>query len=178
MAVPPPEMVVLVDEEGRDVGTAAKLAAHRSPGQLHRAFSVFVFTSAGQLLLQRRAAGKYHFAGRWSNTCCGHPRPGETVVAAAGRRLHEELGITCELEEVGTIRYQAGDDTSGLVEDELDHLLVGVSDLRAAPDPEEVDGVRAVTLGELAAGLRDDPGAYTPWLAAAVRLVARRRPPA
>lgn len=178
MAVSPPDVVVLVDEEGRDAGTAGKLAAHCWPGQLHRAFSVFVFTSAGKLLLQRRAAGKYHFAGRWSNTCCGHPRPGETVVAAAGRRLHEELRITCELKEVGTLRYQAGDAASGLVEDELDHLLVGVSDLWPAPDPDEVDGIRAVTLGELAAGLRDDPGAYTPWLAEAVRLVAGRRHPA
>lgn len=170
-------MVVLVDEDGRDLGPAEKLAAHRAPGQLHRAFSVFVFTSGGRLLLQRRAAGKYHFAGRWSNSCCGHPRPGETVAAGGGRRLYEELGISCELEEVGSFRYAATDRASGLAELELDHVLVGVSDADPAPDPAEVDAVRLVGLEELAEAMRADPEAYTPWLDQATALVAawRRR---
>jgi isopentenyl-diphosphate delta-isomerase len=168
-------VVVLVDEAGRDLGAAEKLAAHQAPGQLHRAFSVFVFTSAGLLLLQRRAAGKYHFAGRWSNSCCGHPRPGEAVAAGGGRRLYEELGIRCELEEVGAFRYAATDQASGLVEQELDHLLVGVSDDDPAPDPAEVDAVRLVSLEELAEGIRADPGAYTPWLGQASGLVAAWR---
>ncbi|MGQ0521822.1 MAG: isopentenyl-diphosphate Delta-isomerase [Actinomycetota bacterium] len=168
---------MLVDEGGRDLGPAEKVAAHRAPGQLHRAFSVFVFTSAGRLLVQRRATGKYHFAGRWSNSCCGHPRPGEAVADGGGRRLYEELGIRCELEEVGSFRYAATDPASGLVEQELDHLLVGVSDDDPVPDPAEVDAVRLVSLEELAEGIRSDPRAYTPWLGQASGLVAawRRR---
>ena len=168
----PSDVVVLVDEHGADVGTAGKLAAHRAPGRLHRAFSVFVFTSDGRLVLQRRAATKYHFAGRWSNSCCGHPRPGEPVLEAARRRLFEELGVTCALVEVGTFRYTARDEASGLVEAELDHVLVGVCDDQPAPDPAEVDAVRAVTVGELDEGLRSEPGAYTPWLAEASGLAA------
>lgn len=170
------EEVVLVDEGGREVGRAGKLAAHAAPGQLHRAVSVFVFSPAGDLLLQRRAAVKYHFAGRWSNTCCGHPRPGESVVDAGRRRLADELGMDCELVEVATFRYEAHDEASGLVERELDHLLVGVA--AAAPDPraDEVDAVRWVEPGALVADIADDPGAYTPWLPGALgRVIEARR---
>ena len=168
--------VVLVDEHGRAVGREGKLAAHRAPGRLHRAVSVFVFTSAGELVLQRRAPGKYHFAGRWSNTCCGHPRPGEPVVVAGRRRLVDELGIDCELVEVGTLRYEARDDASGLVETELDHLLVGVSDADPRPDPSEADGVRRVAPAALVADMRADPEAYTPWLAEALAVVMAAGP--
>lgn len=136
---------------------------------------MFVFTSSGHLLLQRRATGKYHFAGRWSNSCCGHPRPGEAVATGAGRRLFEELGISCGLEEVGSFRYSATDEASGLVELEVDHVLVGVSDAEPAPDPAEVDGVRLVLMEDLAEGIRADPAAYTPWLAQASELAATWR---
>lgn len=171
----PSDEVVLVDEGGREVGRAEKLAAHRAPGRRHRAVSVFVFSSTGELLLQRRANEKYHFAGRWSNTCCGHPRPGEQALEAGRRRLAEELGMDCELREVAVLRYEARDDASGLVEHEVDHLLVGVSDAVPEPDPTEVDGVRWMRPADLAAELSSSPVAYTPWLAEALALVTRRR---
>ena len=90
-----PIMLELVDEAGNTIGTAEKLSAHQAPGQLHRAFSVFLFDETGRLLLQQRALGKYHSPGVWSNTCCGHPYPGESPFAAAARRTYEELGL-CE----------------------------------------------------------------------------------
>ncbi|HXI19583.1 MAG TPA: NUDIX domain-containing protein, partial [Gemmatimonadales bacterium] len=93
MSRPEEEQVVLVDRDNRPIGASGKLRAHRE-GWLHRAFSVFVFDERGHLLLQRRAAGKYHSGGRWSNTCCGHPRPDEDLRAAAERRLNEEMGFT------------------------------------------------------------------------------------
>lgn len=93
----PAILLELVDEEGNTIGTAEKLAAHQAPGQLHRAFSVFLFDEQGRLLLQRRALGKYHSPGVWSNTCCGHPYPGEAPFAAAARRTYEELGVSPSL---------------------------------------------------------------------------------
>ena len=87
-------LLELVDEAGVTIGTAEKLAAHQAPGLLHRAFSVFLFDPRGRLLMQRRALGKYHSPGVWSNTCCGHPYPGESPFAAAARRTHEELGVS------------------------------------------------------------------------------------
>lgn len=174
------DLVVLVDEDGRDLGTAPKLDAHRAPGLRHRAFSVFVATSDGRVLLQRRAAAKYHFPGLWSNACCSHPRPGEAVAAAARRRLPEEVGLSCPLEEVGTFAYEAADPVTGLVERELDHVLVGCSDAVPAPDPAEVAEVRLVPLAALVADVAGHPEAYTPWLAAALAVAAPalRRPPA
>lgn len=103
---PMSERVVLVDVDDAEVVTAGKLEAHRT-GQLHRAFSVFVFDPAGAMLLQRRAAGKYDSAGRWSNACCGHPRPGEDTRSAARRRLREEMGIDCALAPVTAFTYRA-----------------------------------------------------------------------
>src|SRR4051794_27812216 len=96
----PPDDIVLVDEHDRPLGTCAKLAAHRNGGTLHRAFSVFLFDSAGRMLLQQRAAGKYHFGGLWTNACCSHPRPGEAVADAARRRVREELGVEVDLRPV------------------------------------------------------------------------------
>src|SRR6185503_9661232 len=120
------EMVVLVDEDDREAGTGEKMAVHRS-GRLHRAFSVFVVDGEGRLLLQRRAAVKYHSAGLWSNTCCGHPRPGETILAAATRRLKEEMGFECRLRPAFSFIYRAALD-HGLTEHELDHVLLGSHD--------------------------------------------------
>src|SRR5689334_1471602 len=99
------EQVVLVDEDDREVGLASKLDAHRA-GQRHRAVSVFVFDTDGRLLLQRRSAGKYHSGGRWANTCCSHPRPGESTGEAASRRLREEMGVECSLEPRGQFTYR------------------------------------------------------------------------
>ncbi|AIA07202.1 MULTISPECIES: isopentenyl-diphosphate Delta-isomerase [Streptomyces] len=146
-----PIMLELVDEDGTTIGTAEKLAAHQPPGQLHRAFSVFLFDEKGRLLLQRRALSKYHSPGVWSNTCCGHPYPGETPFAAAARRTAEELGAApALLAEAGTVRYNHPDPASGLVEQEYNHLFVGLLRSEPAPDPEEISEVAFVTPDELA----------------------------
>ena len=157
------EEVVLVDERDRRAGVASKLAAHEGGGRLHRAFSVFVFDSAGRLLLQRRAAGKYHFGGLWTNTCCGHPRPGEDVMEAASRRLWEEMGIAPELARATSFVYEAFDPASGLTEREYDHVFRGRYDGEPTPDPEEADGWTWVDPEELAADLSENPDEYTPW---------------
>ncbi|MER5884826.1 isopentenyl-diphosphate Delta-isomerase [Streptomyces sp. NPDC001941] len=147
----PAIMLELVDEDGNTIGTAEKLAAHQAPGQLHRAFSVFLFDEAGRLLLQRRALGKYHSPGVWSNTCCGHPYPDEAPFAAAARRTHEELGVSPSLmAEAGTVRYNHPDPDSGLVEQEYNHLFVGLVQAGLRPDPEEIEDTAFVTADELA----------------------------
>ncbi|MFB9517690.1 isopentenyl-diphosphate Delta-isomerase [Streptomyces purpureus] len=147
----PSIMLELVDEDGNTIGTAEKLAAHQAPGQLHRAFSVFLFDESGRLLLQRRALGKYHSPGVWSNTCCGHPYPGEAPFAAAARRTYEELGVSPTLlAEAGTVRYNHPDPASGLVEQEFNHLFVGMVQAPLRPDPEEVEETAFVTAEELA----------------------------
>jgi isopentenyl-diphosphate delta-isomerase len=168
------ELVILVDERDRERGTAAKLAVHRS-GQLHRAFSVFVFDAAGRLLLQRRAGAKYHSGGLWTNTCCGHPRPGEDVVSAAERRLKEEMGFGAPLKQVGAFTYRA-DVGSGLVEHELDHVLVGAFDGEPAPAPGEVDAWRWLAPQSVLAACAAHPARYTPWLAEALGVALRGRP--
>ncbi|MFE0643609.1 isopentenyl-diphosphate Delta-isomerase [Streptomyces sp. NPDC058877] len=148
---PAPIMLELVDEEGRTIGTAEKLAAHQAPGQLHRAFSVFLFDESGRLLLQRRALGKYHSPGVWSNTCCGHPYPGEAPFAAAARRTFEELGVSPTLlAAAGTVRYNHPDPASGLVEQEFNHLFVGLVQEKPQPDPEEIEDTAFVGPAELA----------------------------
>ncbi|MFC5719366.1 isopentenyl-diphosphate Delta-isomerase [Streptomyces gamaensis] len=146
-----PIMLELVDEAGRTIGTAEKLSAHIAPGQLHRAFSVFLFDERGRLLLQRRALGKYHSPGVWSNTCCGHPYPGEQPFVAAARRTAEELGVgPALLREAGTVRYNHPDPDSGLVEQEYNHLFVGTVTAGLRPDPQEVGETAFVTPRELA----------------------------
>ncbi|MFR0355966.1 isopentenyl-diphosphate Delta-isomerase [Streptomyces sediminimaris] len=144
-------LLELVDENGVTIGTAEKLAAHQPPGQLHRAFSVFLFDEHGRLLLQQRAPGKYHSPGVWSNTCCGHPYPDEAPFAAAARRTYEELGVSPSLlAEAGTVRYNHPDPASGLVEQEYNHLFVGMVQAPLRPDPEEVGETAFVTPAELA----------------------------
>lgn len=155
------EEVVLVDEQDVEVGVAPKLAAHTDP-RLHRAFSVFVFDSQGRMLLQRRAGGKYHSAGLWSNTACGHPRPGEPTAAAAARRLHEEMGFHCPLEHRTIMIYRA-DVGAGLVEHELDHIFVGTFQGEPVPHPDEVSEWRWASTADLHADAAAAPEHYTPW---------------
>lgn len=120
------EYVVLVDEQDKETGTMEKLQAHLN-GRLHRAVSVFLFNSKGELLLQQRASGKYHSANLWTNTCCSHPRPGESAYDAANRRLYEEMGLACELSEVFSFIYKAHLGNN-LTEHEFDHVFVGTND--------------------------------------------------
>ncbi|MBB1246649.1 isopentenyl-diphosphate Delta-isomerase [Streptomyces durbertensis] len=145
-----PIMLELVDEDGSTIGTAEKLSAHQAPGRLHRAFSVFLFDGRGRLLIQRRAWEKYHSPGVWSNSCCGHPYPGEAPFAAATRRIGEELGVApALLREAGTVRYNHPDPVSGLVEQEFNHLFVGLVEAPVRPVPEEVAEVAFVSGAEL-----------------------------
>ncbi|MEU0391511.1 isopentenyl-diphosphate Delta-isomerase [Streptomyces sp. NPDC006208] len=155
-------LLELVDEQGNTIGTAEKLSAHQAPGQLHRAFSVFLFDEHGRLLLQRRAPGKYHSPGVWSNTCCGHPYPGEAPFAAAARRTYEELGISPSLlAEAGTVRYNHPDPESGLVEQEFNHLFVGMVQAPLRPDPAEIGETAFVTPKELAE--RHEQAVFSAW---------------
>lgn len=167
------ERVVLVDEHDRELGTEAKIRAHERGGVLHRAFSVFLFDAAGRTLLQKRAVGKYHFGGLWTNACCGHPRPGEGVADAGRRRLHEEMGIDAALEPVGTFVYRATDERTGLTEHELDHVLVGRFEGDPEPDPTEAEGWRWVTIDELERELHGSRASFTPWFAPAWREARR-----
>lgn len=156
------EQVVLVNERDEAIGTMGKLRAHQE-GALHRAFSVFLFDDQGRLLLQRRAAGKYHSARLWTNTCCSHPRPQEDIVDAAQRRLQEEMGIHAELEPRFCFIYRAALDND-LHEHELDHVLFGRFSGPAEPDPSEVSEWKYMALDALEAELTNDPERYTVWL--------------
>ena len=161
--MPTDEQVILVDERDRELGAGEKLQAHRD-GALHRAFSVFIFDGAGRLLLQRRARGKYHSGGLWSNTACGHPRPGEATADAARRRLREEMGLECELEEAFGFIYRVRFD-DGLHEHEFDHVFAGRFDgsPEPDPDPDEVCEWRWVDLPTLRADVAASPESYTHW---------------
>ncbi len=167
------EQLILVDADDREIGVGEKLGTHRE-GALHRAFSVFVFDRRGRLLLlQKRAATKYHSAGLWSNTACGHPRPGEATETAARRRLREEMGFDCELREAFAFLYRA-EVGGALVEHEYDHVFVGAYGGEPAPDPAEVADWRWVSTGELRRALREEPRRYTRWLKLAVEGEHRR----
>jgi isopentenyl-diphosphate Delta-isomerase len=153
--------VILVDGDDREVGTEERMRAHRE-GLRHRAFSIFVFDRAGRLLLQRRAAGKYHSGGLWSNTCCSHPLPGESVLSAAHRRLREEMGFDCPLQPSFTFVYKAALD-GGVIEHEVDHVLIGEFDGEPSPDPEEVHGWRWQSFDDVVVDVRGRPEQYTVW---------------
>jgi isopentenyl-diphosphate delta-isomerase len=162
------ERVILVDQHDRALGEAEKLAAHRE-GNLHRAFSVFVLDEQGRVLLQRRTPAKYHSGGLWSNTCCGHPRPGEATPDAAARRLLEEMGFQTRLEAAGGFVYRA--QLGDLVEHEYDHVFVGRYNGDPRPDPAEVDAWRWTPLKELEVDLRDRPERYSVWLPLALKRI-------
>lgn len=167
------ERVILVDRHDREVGTEEKLRAH-TDAKLHRAFSVFVLDHGGSLLLQQRARTKYHSGGLWSNTCCGHPRPGENTEQAARRRLEEEMGFACELERVVAFQYKL-DLPGGLVEHEYDHVFVGRYEGEPFPDPTEVEDWRWAGVSTVFADQAARPQEYTGWFGLAMNaLVARR----
>lgn len=156
------EQVILVDDQDQATGTAAKLEVHKL-GQLHRAFSILVFNTEGDLLLQRRADNKYHFATRWSNTCCSHPRPGESTAMAAGRRLREEFGIRVPLTEHDEMIYRAEDPESGLIEHEYLHIFHGVYTGEPHPDPTEIGAWRWMAPAAIRRAIASHPSWFTPW---------------
>jgi isopentenyl-diphosphate delta-isomerase len=155
------EDIVLVDREDREIGIAEKLEAHRR-GDLHRAFSVLIWDKAGRLLLQRRQIGKYHSGGLWTNSCCGHPRPGEHSGDAALRRLKEEMGIACALTPIGTFTYRA-ELGGGLIEHEIVHLFRGTYDGAIAPNPKECDGFSWSAPETIQRQIETVPQCFTAW---------------
>jgi len=163
------QRVILVNESDEAIGEMEKLEAHRK-GVLHRAFSVFIFNSRGELLLQRRALNKYHSAGLWTNTCCSHPAPGEDEKEAAQRRLREEMGFTATLEKLFSFTYRA-DFSNGLTEHELDHVFIGAYEGPVQPDPSEVMEYTYHSLPDIAAMLGSDTNAFTVWFRIAFPLV-------
>ncbi|MBS1763737.1 MAG: isopentenyl-diphosphate Delta-isomerase [Bacteroidetes bacterium] len=155
------EYVTLVNAEDEDIGEIEKIQAHEL-GLLHRAFSVFVFNSRGEMLLQKRSAVKYHSSGLWTNTCCGHPRPGENVCDAAKRRLQEEMNIHCELKFKQKFIYTAKFD-NGLTENELDHIFTASYDGPVHPDPSEADEYKWLSLHEVKSEIQSHPEQFTFW---------------
>lgn len=155
--------VILVDEHDRDLGVEDKLRAHQNGGQLHRAFSIFIFNSRGELLLQQRAQTKYHFPGLWTNTCCSHPVPGSALLDDAAQRLREEMGFITPLKRLFTFIYKATDPHSGLTEHELDHVLLGFHDQDPDPNPAEAADFRWSSPQSIAGSLVTHPQQYTPW---------------
>ncbi len=169
------DLVVLLDDAGRPIGQAPREAVHGTDTPLHLAFSCYLFDEAGRLLLTRRALSKRSWPGVWTNSCCGHPRPGEAPAQAVSRRVADELGVAVrELRLVlPEFRYQAVD-ASGIVENELCPVWVGTVDGLIQPDPDEVmeaDWVDWVTVVELAAGA---PGLLSPWSAEQIPQLAQQ----
>lgn len=154
--------VILVDEADNPIGTQNKIQAHIE-ANLHRAFSIFIFNPEGDLLLQRRAFSKYHAGGMWSNTCCSHPRPNENTAAAAHRRLMEEMGFDCEMNEAFTFTYRA-ELGKGMIEHEIDHVFIGISDNSPIINKAEVADFKWIKPQELLEDIALEPSKYTPWL--------------
>lgn len=155
------EFVILVDRDDKELGLMEKQQAHIA-GLLHRAFSVFIFNSKGELMLQQRAASKYHSPTLWTNTCCSHPRENETYEQAAHRRLVEEMGFDCDLSYKFDFIYKASLD-NGLTEHELDHVFIGVYDNEPKLNPDEVMAYRWVEMDDLKKDMQKNPQNYTAW---------------
>jgi isopentenyl-diphosphate delta-isomerase len=155
------EQVVLVDEKDNPIGLMEKMEAHEK-ALLHRAFSVFIFNKKGELMLQQRAASKYHSPLLWTNTCCSHQRNGETNLEAGKRRLEEEMGFVTEIKEVFSFIYKAPFD-NGLTEHELDHVMVGSYEDAPNINKEEVESYKWMTLEDVKSDIENNPEIYTAW---------------
>ncbi|MBN8876514.1 MAG: isopentenyl-diphosphate Delta-isomerase [Sphingobacteriales bacterium] len=155
------EQVILVNGQDEETGVAEKMEAHQQ-GWLHRAFSVFIFNSRGEMLLQQRALDKYHSGGLWTNTCCSHPRPGESTQVAAERRLKEEMGFQVSLEKVFDFVYKADFD-NGLTEHEFDHVFAAEYEGPVNFNKEEVMGYSYRSMQQIAQSMETDPAQYTAW---------------
>jgi isopentenyl-diphosphate delta-isomerase len=155
------EFVILVDDNDLPAGKLEKMEAHRK-GLLHRAFSIFIFNDRGELMLQQRAISKYHSPGLWTNTCCSHPRIDEDTQAAAHRRLKEEMGFDCDLQEIFSFTYKA-DVGNGLTEHEFDHVLVGVYNHPPRINRNEVENWKNMAMADIKKDMLDKPEDYTIW---------------
>lgn len=163
------EMIILVDRNDKEIGAIEKMEAHLN-GLLHRAFSIFIFNSKGEMMLQRRALHKYHSGGLWTNTCCSHPNEGETLESAVHRRLMEEMGFDCDLKEIKSFYYHAKLDNN-LEEHELDHIFVGCYDGEPQINEEEVDQWMWINFEEVRKALSKEPEKFTYWFKVAINQV-------
>lgn len=155
--------VILVDGKDRILGTEEKLRAHENGGMLHRAFSLFVFNAKGEMLIQKRAEGKYHCPGLWTNACCSHPSINMPLIDFARNRLQEELGMECgEIVDLYSFIYRQ-EFENGLTEHELDHVLVTFSEDIPSINPEEVSDTRWIEFQDLQQELREFPEHFTYW---------------
>lgn len=152
--------VIIVDKNDNQIGTEEKIVAHQK-GLLHRCFSIFLFNSKGQLLIQKRARSKYHSGGLWTNTCCSHPEPDRDLKEEAKRRLKEEMGIECDLREIFSFIYKAK--LGELTEYEFDHVFVGKFEGEPKPDPTEAEDWKWVNPEELKKDVKENPEKYTHW---------------
>lgn len=164
--------VILVNEADEQVGTMEKIEAHQK-ALLHRAFSVFIFNSKGEMLLQQRAMEKYHSPGLWTNACCSHPSPGEDTQQAAERRLFEELGFKISLKKSFSFTYRSVFD-NGLTEHEYDHVFTGTYDGDIHPDPKEVMDYQFCSIEEIDQALEKEPKRFTTWFNIAFPLLRDR----
>lgn len=155
-------MILLVDEQDREMGYGEKQEVHQK-GILHRAFSIFVFNSKKELLLQKRERSKYHSPGLWTNTCCSHQRINEELKSSVHRRLKEEMGFDTELKEVLSFSYRAEFD-NGLIENEFDHVFVGYYEGEVIPEPTEVEDYSWMDLKILQEDIAKNPESYTYWM--------------
>lgn len=155
------EQVILVDRDDLPLGLTEKMKAHRE-GILHRAFSIFIFNEKNDLLLQKRAAHKYHSPSLWTNTCCSHQRKGESNLQAANRRLQEEMGIQTPLKELFSFIYKATL-KNGLIEHEYDHIIIGKFEGKFVINPEEVADFKWMPLDKIKTSIQEKPEIYTEW---------------
>ena len=153
--------VILVDEHDNSLGTMEKIEAHEK-ARLHRAFSVFIYNSKNELMLQQRALTKYHTPGLWTNTCCSHQKLEETNIEAGKRRLQEEMGFATDLKETISFIYKAPFE-NGLTEHEYDYILVGEYNEDPKPNPEEVNAWKWISLTDLEKDVKQHPEKYTEW---------------
>jgi len=163
--------VITVDFNDKAIGTMEKMEAHRT-GTLHRAFSVFIFNTKNEMLIHKRADGKYHSAGLWTNTCCSHPRVGEDIYLSAENRLVEEMGIKCKLKKLFSFIYKAHVE-NGLIEYEFDHVFVGFSDAIPIPDINEVQDWKWISPDVILGDFVLKPEKYTAWFRMALPKVVQ-----
>ncbi|HVG13026.1 MAG TPA: isopentenyl-diphosphate Delta-isomerase [Flavisolibacter sp.] len=153
--------VILVTEKDEEIGTMEKMEAHRR-GVLHRAFSIFIFDERGNMLLQKRANGKYHGGGLWSNACCSHPLPHESIEQAADRRLLEELGFETPIQKAFSFTYRAPVEND-LIEHEFDHVFFGTHGGKMDPNKDEVEAVTYLSMEDLETKIQEQPAKFTKW---------------
>jgi isopentenyl-diphosphate Delta-isomerase len=165
------EYIIAVDEQDREIGPVEKIEAHEK-GILHRAFSIFIFNSKKELLLQKRHSAKYHSAGLWTNTCCSHPRHGESLQDGVYRRLKEEMGFNCDLKEIFSFVYTA-ELENNLMENEYDHVFIGTYDGEILADENEAEDFRWGSIDEVIEDISNNPELYTFWFKLVFERVVR-----